>query len=787
MSLANNTHDISLVDPSDSAEIGFRVYVDNGVLKYQELMMDPLSLLQSVGLVEDASQDPRAMFPVATQSSWVGGFGQEFYDSTEKRRYLASYGMDLSEEQVAKIGPLWTAVAYPTVTAYTLTDGGLELWTANVLDNWTKAGGGTLAKEATEIHTGGSVYSAKITTGASATTVKSNTPTWSTEYRLKRFRASAWCHAVAASKFRIAVTDSSGTTYSSYHSGGGDWEQLTVTREIATGATSWGVVLCGVLDAGAVVGYFDDVTLTGYMKGTSTVYAEYAGKDYMASGDIVFSRTAIDELTIVYTYAFNVCATITDMVQFTVSTTNYLFICTTYNSDSGEHSKIWYWDGTTLTQATGTDAQGDYAAVVGTNFYLADPPNTVRVQTEPKAGNFSTAYTFGTSETNITGLSVLSGLLHVAKEDQLYYLTAAGVATPIAPDLRGYYAAGAGKNACVQNNQWFVPMKGALIWYDADTGNWDNISPASLVASTGPADTVSAMMLRKQADFDDDIVAITPFPEGIYAMQDNGSKVNIFKGRFAVIDGAAAWHWHPVAETTLTAAFGVRHAFAYSVLSGSARLWTGNGTSNPGSYELTKYQTSSGPYFVTPWYVGGLRHISKALYQFVGGLQNILKDHYYVTVTYQKYGDASWATLTTFNTTLTTGEGTAFLPANSYSPAFRFKAAMQTDDSAQSPQLNYLRAEGKVKLDEVAVIQTTVELSDNQLQRNGARDGWPASRKETCLDNVVNSDWPVTMYDLDGTLRTVDIMKREQVGVYREAGKSRVKLFDIVAHKVTLS
>ncbi len=53
----------------------------------------------------------------------------------------------------------------------------------------------------------------------------------------------AWVKCSTANAARVAVYDGAGTVYSAYHTGGGAWEWLPVTRQVNAGATTLAIIL----------------------------------------------------------------------------------------------------------------------------------------------------------------------------------------------------------------------------------------------------------------------------------------------------------------------------------------------------------------------------------------------------------------------------------------------------------------------------------------------------------------------------------------------------------------
>jgi hypothetical protein len=81
--------------------------------------------------------------------------------------------------------------------------------------------------------------------------------------------AGAWVRAVAASAVRIYIADGAGTAFSSFHTGGGAYEWLTVTRQINAAATK---IAFGMECATG--------TKVGYLSGATAVLGEVPPSDY---------------------------------------------------------------------------------------------------------------------------------------------------------------------------------------------------------------------------------------------------------------------------------------------------------------------------------------------------------------------------------------------------------------------------------------------------------------------------------------------------------------------------
>ena len=134
-------------------------------------------------------------------------------------------------------------------------NGGFEIWQRNTTfsnpanatycsDRWavrtTQASTATVSREAAAIDSVG-LYSLKVVlsgTSGSNTWYVSQTMEDGESYRGKTVTFTARVRSSVATTCRISINDDTATTYSSYHTGGGSFETLSVTRTIDAGTTN---------------------------------------------------------------------------------------------------------------------------------------------------------------------------------------------------------------------------------------------------------------------------------------------------------------------------------------------------------------------------------------------------------------------------------------------------------------------------------------------------------------------------------------------------------------------
>jgi len=141
-----------------------------------------------------------------------------------------------------------------------LFNGNFEYWYSGnsvAPDGWLLVNG-SIDKESTEVKI--ESYSAKLTATAQMylRNANYNISNWFAPYKGKSITLSAWVKTSTANSARILIGDGVSNSNSSYHTGGGDWELLTVTKTISESATVLDIRLKA--DITSTV-YYDAITL----------------------------------------------------------------------------------------------------------------------------------------------------------------------------------------------------------------------------------------------------------------------------------------------------------------------------------------------------------------------------------------------------------------------------------------------------------------------------------------------------------------------------------------------
>ncbi|MFQ5354572.1 MAG: hypothetical protein ACE5DR_06460, partial [Thermodesulfobacteriota bacterium] len=179
---------------------------------------------------------------------------------------------------------------YITWSANRLTNGGFESWTAGAPDYWTLTGAAaTVSMEVSTIKKGTS--SANVTRAGTDCGLTQNISPY-IDLKGKSFSLGVWVFAAQASQARLAVTDGLKTSYSTYHSGAGAWEFLSVSHNVSQGAASLSVNLQVLNTDGSV---FFDVASAGERK--SADYLAVMGHDFYGSGGALTLEASDDDFT----------------------------------------------------------------------------------------------------------------------------------------------------------------------------------------------------------------------------------------------------------------------------------------------------------------------------------------------------------------------------------------------------------------------------------------------------------------------------------------------------------
>ena len=163
-----------------------------------------------------------------------------------------------------------------------------EQWhsgTTSAPDGWTLAGAaGTIARSTTFASYGS--YTAQVTRAGTDVTLTQIVPYQVSKQMIDDLAVVAIkvrCRATVASRVRVGINDGTTTTYSSYHSGDSEPEDLTASVTLTAAASRVQIVLS--VDTGDTMGEFDFAPM---------MEASAVGDDFWLGGDASFREHDID-------------------------------------------------------------------------------------------------------------------------------------------------------------------------------------------------------------------------------------------------------------------------------------------------------------------------------------------------------------------------------------------------------------------------------------------------------------------------------------------------------------
>ena len=118
----------------------------------------------------------------------------------------------------------------------TISNDGFETWTLGSPDSWATVSGGSMSQESGTANIYEQGYSLLFSRTSGTPNFYQNL-TFATSMQSKKHTLRAMVKAGSANMARIFIDDGSGTANSSYHSGGGGHELLSVQRTLGTAAT----------------------------------------------------------------------------------------------------------------------------------------------------------------------------------------------------------------------------------------------------------------------------------------------------------------------------------------------------------------------------------------------------------------------------------------------------------------------------------------------------------------------------------------------------------------------
>lgn len=687
---------------------------------------------------------------IISQDDWRSGFGLETYDPRDTKRYFSSIGCDARFRGMMMAGPT------PTVALQwrnLILNYGLESWASAVdCNNWTEVKGGTssIDREATQVHSG--TYSAKLTSAGDGSVYLAQSISFDNSLRSLEVTATCWAKTSTANLIYIEIADAVSGDTSAKHTGGGAWEQLTVTYTLNAGATEFTINLVGAA-AVAGFGYVDDVEVLT-PAGVTTVHEEFNDLLYYNVGQFLFKMNASG----VHSFIKTMPATITSMVAMTVGGVAYLFIALGTSTDYQ-----YMVAAETFTTSNAAVKQFQFFCLVHTTaptMYGNDSVNTIRSTVDPlNAGTAwsNPATTVGSSFHAITEMFQKSGALYIPKEDMIYYLDSTGaVQNDLAPRLQALTSSTSGKNAMTD---------GQIIMYPAGSQGLLEIDTATTSATLtwrNPSDYCTNL-----SDFVGRVQALGYDETYWFAIVDNSTKVEVLAGRLESVDGSTSWVWHPIAEITMT---NCGTAWVSSIY--QKRLWISSSTHGENLYYIplpTGYgdmqsdanrKFKTGTTFETSWLHGNFRADNKAWIKLTLTMGHTFNAGRYFTVAYKELGGA-YVSIGNFTGSATSMVQSRFIDVTNkpFSSMIRLRFTAVTDDTDYTPVLTNYDARAILYPKPRRIIHCVVRCAQEVLRKDKNIDKGMYGTIKATLDNArSNAVWPVSIRDIDGSTVNVKFL-----------------------------
>ncbi len=761
-------YDLSIVK-KDGSEIGLMLDLDkNGNKNYQRYDDPTLSQQYYVGRADYANLPPEKQMALI-QVSWAAGYGLEFFDNEDDKRYYQSLGLDARFKNNILCGPKTSSIA---VSAYTnsITDGGLNNWTdANNLTSWTKSATGTwLAQEGTIKH--GGTYSARV--NGTATRYFYQDLAWDTKYRGTTVTIKGWMYTTAGggAVITIGIDDGGGSTNSTPQSNTGVWEQFSVSHKVTTGASYLHIVCTYTYASGSLACYFDDITwFSPIADGYPKVFAEFNDNLYVGVTDILYKLNATgDGLTFVNAFG----KVITDLTPFTDGNL--------YISLGSTASKYYWMDGATppvFTPSTLADGYAEFMTNVAGVMYKAVLPRELKKTSDPtNAGTWSTAINVGSTYHDITDLISETDVCYIGKEDMPYYLDTSDNDIPLIPDVQSLLKSTSCKNMIPWHTKIYVPVgNSGLVEYDSGIVTWRSPSLYQTNLST----------------FAGQVQAVAADEEYIFAMLDNSTKLEILAGQLREVDNRIIWAWHPIQEITLG---GCETAFVSSIY--KKRLWIASSVAGENLYYVplptkygdvtgdTDYQFQTGGTLVTSWRHGNLQADQKAYFNLTLTAEGCDADNY-IGVEYQTYYTALTGTWTSLGNFTNSPSQTRYF-SDVTGTMIRFRFTIVTASVSTTPKLVSYDCRGIWRPKRRKLIDCYVKVADNVITKNGTQGSESEKSMREAIEEAADKVWPNTIYDIDGTEKTVAMLATRKHNVKLIKDKNPEYVYELIMEEIPL-
>ena len=423
---------ITLQDKASSPSVELRAVVDedeNGQEKWREIRAPKLPPKQTRGALTVSEQDPLVDFTWA-QDDWSGGALKPYYREGDNR-YASSVGVDARWEGVLSLG-----MERSPAQDWLIRGMGAEKSTDTSV--WTVSGtSGTLTRQTSTVLEETYAYQYVVTTSDGADSYLYQDLANYAKYQGREIIVGVWIKtATLGSGYapNLYIDDgnsqSAGTAITASDT---DWTFTSVTHTVHASSSDKVRIKIGDDDnasgSTACTFYFDAISIQVEGSGDENCagMATHNGLPYLAMGRVVAKWNENNDVwEAVY---IDDGADATDIVHFS----NNIYVAFGYSSEY-IYGSTTSWTASTLSSAS---KYAKYFAVARNNagnlaLWKTETVNTVHSATNPaNGGSWSSAYTVGSADRDITSLSPAFDTILIGKEDGLwaYNRVYAGTAT----------------------------------------------------------------------------------------------------------------------------------------------------------------------------------------------------------------------------------------------------------------------------------------------------------------------------------------------------------------------
>lgn len=573
-----------------------------------------------------------------------------------------------------------------------------------------------------------------------AKTIYQDIDDWYCAFNNKPITFTCYTYTNLANNLRIGISFDGGstTTWSSYHTGGGTWEQLTTGAQTSDpGDTGIRLVVQRASTTDAADDFVDTAgfTQTAASRGTPIKFMKWGTDQYYLENKTIFKWDGSDSYDELYTLEDAIVDGVTYENRFIVSVGTGDFY---YYSDVGDDS-AW-------TRASADVSQKFGKMIVVKGVLWAAIASSQVANTTDVTGAATSGSSVGDSSVTITGMYEYNATLYVAKEDNIYVLTIDWDALTyttetIAPRFKAISSTGNFTHGGVGDTLILGHNTGVLSYEYTDYGYADNISPLVYGSSfTDYHGACKAIAIGENWSY------------GVFEPASGNTKSKIMAVRREYIADAEKdvdWRWHPLGEVDLDEVYDAsRH---------SDKLWIAG--------------TKSSTAYIKSFTVRGTK-----TYPNCSGAG--------VAVHYQIDDDSSWTSLGTFDDSSGT-ETIAFAAGkNGYRIRFRISVAsaayyfttsyfdgglpgdlksfrtftlsgetLNATGTSQTPIVRSIILRCVLRTPPLRTLWCKVYCYDSMITKNG-QDKILASVLKANLDSSSTETDPFTLYDIHGNSLT---------------------------------